>query len=130
MKKFKTLDFVPFMPKGFICHFDDSSGFASLNIIAKLPNGTAYARLYWYENEYPVLDSLSVDPDIRQLGQGRLLQVVRENVAKFLLEAEECWLWVKKDSWMYEWYKRRGYVDVKPHEQMEGCIWMFKKLEQ
>ena len=33
-------------------------------------------------------------------------------------------------KWMHEWYKRRGYVDVKPHEQMEGCIWMSKKLEQ
>jgi hypothetical protein len=37
-------------------------------------------------------------------------------------------LLVKKDAWMHEWYKRRGYSDYQDQEGEKDWVWMRKSL--
>jgi ribosomal protein S18 acetylase RimI-like enzyme len=94
--------------------------------------GKAFGRVYQYDNEPTVayLDSLSVDEKSRRQGLGTKLQEIRERIG-VRLGATESFLWVKKDSWMHDWYKRRGYIDYSEKESQEGegnFIWMRKLL--
>ena len=90
--------------------------------------GKAFGRIYWYndDNITVYLDCLSVDPKFRQRGIGTELQELRENIGKKMGAKFSC-LWVKKDSWMHEWYMCRGYNDWKKHED-DDFIWMQKIL--
>ena len=72
------------------------------------------------------LSNLVVYPQFRNKGIGEKLQVFREQIGKDI-NAKSAFLWVKKGTWMHEWYKRRGYSDLKNHEQI-GFIWMTKPL--
>lgn len=70
---------------------------------------------------------LSVSPDIRNHGWGTRLQEIRESVAT-ALGGQTMRLWVKKDTWMHEWYLRRGYMDLCDHDSEYDSIWMTKDL--
>ena len=89
--------------------------------------GKAFARLYWYDDDDKIvyLDMLSVDQEERGKGLGTKLQEIRENIGRELGAIEAC-LWVKKNTWMYRWYKRRSYLDWKDHETENNSIWMKK----
>lgn len=92
-------------------------------------NGKGYGRLVWYEDEPTVayLDSMSVGIDNRNKGLGTELQSFRENIAR----NNGCTtikLLVKNDSWMHEWYKRRGYTDINVHDVYTDYMWMEKQL--
>lgn len=39
-------------------------------------------------------------------------------------------LWVEKNSWMHQWYARRGYLDGDDKEDQENTIWMKKGLQE
>lgn len=92
-------------------------------------NGVAFARLYYYKDDMRsmYLDMLSVIPEKRKMGLGKQLQVMREDIAR-LMGAHTVQLWVKKDTWMHEWYLRRGYMDMCDHEDEPDAIWMSKDL--
>ena len=92
-------------------------------------SGKGFARIYWYLDDpnSVYLDSLVVSDNFRKLGLGRTLQELREGIGVCRL-AKYSYLWVEKDSWMEEWYKRRGYSYYKDYEQLNNCIWMRKKL--
>lgn len=99
----------------------------SISIMEK--TGKAFCRLYQF-NDYSdtvYLDSLGVDVKIRGQGMGTELQLIRENMGVKLGATMSC-LWVRKNTWMHDWYKRRGYEDWKDNENEENAIWMKKML--
>lgn len=116
-----------FIPSCFIIH--PAKHDWGYSILFMLQTGGAFARLYWYEDDDKnvYLDMLSVIPDIQNHGWGKLLQQVRENVGR-ALGFQKSNLWVKKDTWMHEWYIRRGYSDMCDHESEPDSIWMTKDL--
>lgn len=91
-------------------------------------NGAAFARAYWYndDNESICLSCLSVNPNFRNKILGTKLQELREQLGidKSFINS---WLEVNKESWMYNWYKRRGYIDQIFTE--DNMVWMMKKLK-
>ena len=89
-------------------------------------NGRASASLYWYDDDKTTmyLSELSVSPVYRNEGVGTELQVLREETCK-LLGGKRTRLMVKKDTWMYDWYKRRGYEEF---EDNVDFIWLQKEL--
>lgn len=93
--------------------------------------GRAFARAYIYKTEKSTiyLDMLSVSPEIRQQGVGTQLQEMREQIG---LDngAYAAKLFVDKDSWMYQWYKRRGYFSIGVRSDYPNYVWMIKKLRQ
>ena len=88
------------------------------------------AVFYWYkdDNKSVYLSSLEVNKNERQGGIGTKLQELRESIA-IKLGFKVAYLWVLEDSWMRDWYKRRGYKDLKKHDDKHCYIWMQKNLK-
>lgn len=109
----------------FIMHEQSEDVFDEVLIMQK--HGKAFARLYMFHDDPKkcYLNWLSVSPDARRNGIGTRLQELREELG-IARGAEVAHLVVDKESWMYEWYKRRGYVEYQDHE--EGQVWMKKQL--
>jgi GNAT superfamily N-acetyltransferase len=109
----------------FLKHYEVDDWGHSVLIMER--NGTAFARAYWYNDEPTTiyLDMLSVNSEVRKTGIGTKLQEIREQMGRDT-NCTESWLWVRKDSWMHDWYKRRGYIDNV--EKDEEHIWMKKSL--
>lgn len=109
-------------------HFSPNEWGYTVLIMQK--HGNAFGRLYWFnkDDKSAYLDWLSVDEDYRKMGIGTKLQEIREHIAKCLNIKTVC-LWVYKDTWMHNWYKRRGYVDYIDYEDEENAIWMKKELK-
>jgi hypothetical protein len=51
---------------------------------------------------------------------------MREDIGRRLGATYSC-LWVKPNTWMHDWYQRRGYTYLKDYEQ-EDAVWMRKSL--
>jgi GNAT superfamily N-acetyltransferase len=102
---------------------------ASHSIYIIREDGKSMARVYFFyddpDNGY--LDNLSVNESARKQGEGTRLQKMREGILK-RKGYKTARLWVKKDSWMYVWYQRRGYKSFKDHDKEVGCVWMEKIL--
>jgi hypothetical protein len=117
-----------FRKNRFVLHFKTDSWGSSIMIMEK--KGKAFARLYWYndDNTTVYLDMLSVDIKVRNKGIGTELQKMREEIG-INMGAITSYLWVIKDSWMHDWYQRRGYVDDEIYVDDENAIWMKKSLK-
>lgn len=91
-------------------------------------DGVAEASVYWYidDSSTVYLANLLVNPNYRNKGIGKQLQEIREQIGKDLNAKTSC-LWVKKESWMFKWYQRRGYSELKTHSR-KGFVWMTKPL--
>ena len=111
----------------FISHVTYESWGDSILIMEK--NGNAFGHLYWFhdDNTSVYLSWLSVNAKIRQQGMGTELQKLREEMGLHMGAKSSC-LWVKKDTWMYNWYKRRGYEEWKDYDGEPNFIWMRKAL--
>jgi GNAT superfamily N-acetyltransferase len=111
----------------FISHSNTSWWGSSILIMEK--SGNAFARAYWYNDDKTTiyLDWLSVDKKVRMQGIGTELQKIREQIGLQLGATTSC-LWVKKDTWMHDWYKRRGYEDWKDYNDEINAVWMRKHL--
>jgi len=112
----------------FISHSTKEDWGESILIMEK--EGKAFGRIYWYNDDDTTvyLDWLSVDKDARKGGLGTILQKIREDIGKELGAKFAC-LWVKKDSWMHDWYERRGYKDYMNYKEDKNYIWMQKTIE-
>jgi len=111
----------------FISHYKIESWGYSIFIMDK--KGNAFARIYWYHDDLTAvyLDMLSVSVKIRRQGIGTELQEMREQIGRTLGATTSC-LWVKEDTWMHDWYLRRGYEDWIKYEEEENSVWMRKSL--
>ena len=126
-----TMPKLPIQPLLVLCGvtarflFSQDSGIETLTIKA---DGVAEASVYWYVDDSSIvyLANLLINPNYRNKGIGKQLQEIREQIGKDL-NAKTSYLWVKKESWMFEWYQRRGYSELKDHEQ-KGFVWMTKQL--
>ena len=106
-------------------YFSQDLGIETFTIKA---DGVAEASVYWYidDNSTVYLANLLINPNYRNKGIGKQLQEIREQIGKYLNANTSC-LWVKKESWMFEWYQRRGYSELKTHAR-KGFVWMTKPL--
>ena len=95
-----------------------------VSIVIMESKGKACVRLYQYndDNATVYLEGLSVDEGSRGCGIGAELLEIFEKTGRNLGATAFC-LWVEKGSWMHSWYKRRGYSDLKDHEEA-NCVWM------
>lgn len=105
--------------------FSKDSEIETLTIKA---DSVAEASVFWYldDSSTVYLSNLVVYPQFRNKGIGKQLQEIREQIGKDLNANTSC-LWVKKESWMFKWYQRRGYSEIKTHER-KGFVWMTKPL--
>ena len=126
-----TMPKLPLKPLLVLCgvtarfYFSQDLGIETLTIKA---DGVAEASVYWYidDSSTVYLANLLINPNYRNKGIGKKLHEIREQIGKDLNAKTSC-LWVKKESWMFEWYQRRGYSNLKDHEQ-KGFIWMTKPI--
>lgn len=116
------------IPDRYIVHYLNSHDSEHILIMEK--NGIAFARICWYHNDTDniYLSYLSVEEKFRKTGIGTELQDIRENIGIKIgsLFANLC---VERYSWMYEWYKRRGYEDNIADKNDPDYIWMKKQLK-
>lgn len=90
--------------------------------------GKACGRMYWYSDDNTTIyfEGLNVACRERRKGFGTKLLEILENNAICLGATISC-LGVRKNSWMQEWYKRKGYVDFQDYENGD-FVWMKKSL--
>ena len=106
----------------FILHTSENEWGSSILIMEK--SGKAFCRTYWFNDDNSTIyfDWLSVDKSERGNGIATELLNAHIEVAK-IFEVETC-LWVKKETWMHKWYKRKGYTDFKDYKEENNAIWM------
>jgi Acetyltransferase (GNAT) family. len=125
--KITDLDKIKELTKPFIMHYNDSEWGEEILIMQE--HGLAFARIYWYNDDDTsvYLDWLSVSEDSRKQGIGTKLITLLEEIGR-LLGASFSYLYVRKMSWMYDWYKRNSYIDYKENKDNTNMIWMVKSL--
>jgi GNAT superfamily N-acetyltransferase len=102
---------------------DDTGGITTFMDV----DGITLCRIYWYDDRDSLyMDSLDVSEAHRGKGIGTYLQEYREDRAR-QMGYDKTMLWVKKGTWMVDWYTRRGYVFHDEYLE-EDAIWMLKKL--
>ena len=106
----------------FIIHTSESEWGGSVLVMEK--SGKAFARTYWFSDDSSTIyfDWLSVDESERGNGIATELLNNHIQIAKDL--KAETMLWVKQDTWMHEWYKRKGYKDYKTYEKESNAMWL------
>jgi len=104
----------------FICHISEDDGFGYVLVMEK--SGKAFARTYWFVDHTDTIyfDWLSVDEKYR--GKGIATELLNYHIKIAKMFGVETMLWVKKDTWIHEWYKRKGYKDYKDYDKEN--IWM------
>lgn len=112
---------------GYVAHCASTTW--GLVILIMRRDGKAFARFYQYSDDKATvyLDWLSVNVESQRQGIGTELQEMREEIGRKLGATTSC-LWVRKDAWMRDWYKKRGYEDWMDNENEENAIWMTKAL--
>ena len=92
--------------------------------------GLATGRVSYYidEPDRVYLDGLSVDIRVRGKGLGAKVLELQEQIGRVLGVQYLC-MCVRKESWMYNWYKKKGYVDY--HEDDEvAYMWVRKEINK
>jgi GNAT superfamily N-acetyltransferase len=114
------------IPEDFMSHYSKDDWGDCVWLMEK--SGKAFARAYWFKDVRKTiyLDSLSVIEESQNQGYGTKMQEIRESIGKELGAKYSC-LWVRKGTWMIEWYKKRGYKYYKKYKE-ENAFWMRKKL--
>lgn len=92
-------------------------------------DGNSFASMYWFNDDtnMAMICNLSVYRSRRKRGIGTELQEIREKIA-VILGATTVSLHVMKNSWMKQWYERRGYKYHSEYRLKKGNIWMQKKV--
>ena len=88
-------------------------------------SGKAYIQCYHFLDDLErfIISDLFVKEAVRKnkLGEGLILEAIeysRRNNGKTVS------LWVEKNSWKFEWYKRLGFIPTVPDENNPEDIWM------
>lgn len=109
----------------FILHSSQESWGGSVLIMEK--KGRAFCRTYWYadDNSTVYFDWLSVDKDAQK--RGLATKLLNAHIKTAGENGVASCLWVKKGTWVHEWYKRKGYVSFKDNENEVNGVWLRKK---
>lgn len=113
------------MGNNYAIHYRIESFGKSIMIMGK--DGLSYFRIYWYSDDEKsiYLEGLSVT--VQRSGIGTHLLECAEKIATSL-DASTIYLWVAKETWMQDWYVRKGYEYSSEYEEEPNAIWMKKKL--
>lgn len=114
--------------KRYIPHYNTNTWGGEISVMER--KGVAFCRIAWYDDDPDTvyIDSLSVNKDMRQRGIARHILTMLETVG-CRLGAKQCRLSVIVNSWIYDWYKRRGYIDYSDHDDSH-FIWMQKEIRE
>lgn len=110
----------------FIIHNLSTKSVNHIYIIEKC--GKSLCRIYWFSdnNDNIYIDNLSVENKYRNKG------LASELLDLFIMISEELkidsYLWVEKDTWMIDWYEKKGYVYHGEYKE-ENAIWMKRKTK-
>ena len=112
----------------FVAHFNESGWGDSIFIMGK--SGESFCRMYQYANddESIVFDSLSVDPASRKEGIGTALLDLAYELGK-AAGAKRIYLQVVKETWVHDWYARKGYTHFKDNENDKTKVWLYKPID-
>ena len=107
---------------------DSQSDISTISITLRNGKYKAEAVLYWYADDTSTvyLSNLKVAKEIRQQGFGKYLMTLQEKIT-YILRANTICLWVRKGSWLHDWYKSLGYKKFNKHYK-KGFIWMSKDI--
>ena len=111
----------------FIQHTNEDKDGFSFSIMEQEGNAFGHAYIYKVNNSVIFLNMLSVSPEYRRQGIGTRLQELREQLGRDY-GAKFSKLFVNKDSWVCEWYKRRGYDFNGFRHHLPNHVWMIKNL--
>lgn len=75
-----------------------------------------------------ILNSLFVNPEYRQSGIGTILVNTSEKIAE-LIGFDVVTLEVKEDSWIQQWYRKKGYREYGYSSKNKDSIWMLKQMK-
>jgi N-acetylglutamate synthase-like GNAT family acetyltransferase len=104
---------------------DSDENMVNYKFVSKDKESSIGAYIYHDDPTSIYLNSLFVSKHYRQKGRGNNLlkfveQFGREN------GCTHCYLWAKSDSWMVDWYSRRGYRFHSKRD--DDHVWMVKEL--
>lgn len=124
MKKDYTSTIRRLLPNDFIFH--ETTEIWGVSIFIMSLDGSTMFRYYWYDDapEDKYIDMVSVSDDRQRKGKGNRVLKIVDLLTKWL--GKSVTLWVTKDSWQHDWYKRNGYADTILNESQPGTVWMRK----
>ena len=126
--KLEELQLRSLISDDFIFHYSNEHWGEDMYIMKK--DGLAMCRVYMFHDNQRELfiSELSVDPLIRQSGWGTKLIETFHLIAKES-NREFTYLFVDKNSWMYNWYSKMGYsYHSEYHDAEENFIWVKRKV--
>jgi predicted GNAT family N-acyltransferase len=108
--------------QSFIYHISKAEWGGAFLVMEK--NGKAFARTYWFndDNKTIYFDWLSVEESER--GNGIATELLNAHIETAKKNNVNSCLYVEKNSWMYDWYSRKGYIETTKHETEINAIWM------
>jgi len=113
------------IPNNFLVNISHDDKQNNLSVFEKY--GKSFAKIYWYHDDQLSLYITDLYSTDLHKGFGTEILSLCENIGREL-GMENSYLWVDKNTWMHDWYKRIGYVDLKDYKDRENFIWMQKPL--
>ncbi len=93
------------------------------------PDGLGFVRMSVSENDdIPFIHALNTHVSARGNGYADKLLDFAEEYAMKRLKSNKTSLAVESDSWMKDWYRRRGYRQMTAPDD-DGCVYMVKRLD-
>ena len=107
----------------------EKTDFGDVWYIASYPEGIFRFAIYVYDDDREIvyLSNVFVGKEHRKNGLGNIILNVADEVAK-KLKANTICLKVKQDSFVHDWYRRYGYIDLSVDGEEPNFIWMSKSL--
>lgn len=94
-------------------------------------NGECFFKIYQYSDDdtFCVFSELSVSDSFRQKGIGNYALNTAIDLSKSL-NCKYLYLWVEKSSWMFDWYKRKGFIQREDFKDIQNNVWMRLKITE
>ena len=108
----------------------EKTDFGNVWYISSNPKGIFRFAIYRYDDDKKTiyLSNVFVDKEHRKEGIGNAILNAADKIAK-KMNADSICLKVKRDSFVYEWYKRYGYSDLCVDDEDKEFMWMVKRFK-
>ena len=122
--------FIMMMNKMKISVKQEKTDFGDVWYISSNPKGIFRFAIYRYDDDKKTiyLSNVFVDKEHRKEGIGNAILNAADKIAK-KMNADSICLKVKRDSFVYEWYKRYGYSDLCVDDEDKEFMWMVKRFK-
>ena len=122
--------FIMMMNKMKISVKHEKTDFGDVWYISSSPKGIFRFAIYRYDDDKKTiyLSNVFVDKEHRKEGIGNAILNAADKIAK-KMNADSICLKVKRDSFVYEWYKRYGYSDLCVDDEDKEFMWMVKRFK-